>query len=300
MQYDFVGLGYCSNDHLCLLPSIPIDSKVRMQEHQIQGGGPAGTATVAAARLGWSAAFCSVVGDDPDGRQILADFVRENVATAGVRVRPGASSAIAYCWIDAPTGHRSVAWTAEGLDELRPDEVDMDLVRNARILHLDGHDPVAAIAAAKAAREAGTVVNFDCGTFRDGTEELMRLADILITSEEFARKYTGEDDLERAVRKLGEIGARVTGLTMGSRGSMALAPDGSILRCPTFNEVKVVDTTGAGDVFHTGFAIRYVETGDLLESMRFASAVSSLKCTKLGGRDGIPTRAEVEAFLAER
>jgi sugar/nucleoside kinase (ribokinase family) len=72
--------------------------------------------------------------------------------------------------------------------------------------------------------------------------------------------------------------------------------NGNILRCPAFS-IKPVDTTGAGDVYHTAFGVRYLETHDLMECMRFASAVSALKCLKLGGRTGISTRAQVDEFL---
>lgn len=295
---DFVGLGFCSNDYLSLLPEFPIDSKVQMLEHLVQGGGPAATSTVAAARLGLGAAFIGVTGDDEPGRWILRDFEAEHVSTRGMVVREGRRSPIAYCWIDAPTGRRSVAWTRGDLEELVPDEVDMELVRNAKVLHIDGHNPRAALAACKEARASGVIVNFDAGTLRDGVRELLPYVTILIASEQFARQYSGEQDLEKALLKLGEIGAEVTGVTMGDRGSMTL-DGGKILRCPAFR-VRAVDTTGAGDVYHTGFAVRYLETHDLMECMRFGSAVSALKCLKLGGRSGIPTRSEVDSFLAER
>ena len=82
---------------------------------------------------------------------------------------------------------------------------------------------------------------------------------------------------------------------MGKAGSMALE-GGRIVRCPAFR-VEAVDTTGAGDVYHAAFAVRYLETRDLYDCMRFASAVSALKCLKLGGRAGIPSRAQVDDFL---
>ncbi len=292
---DFVALGFCSNDHLCLLPEIPLDAKVQMLEHQIQGGGPAATAAVAAARLGVSSAFVGTIGDDSDGQAILREFQAEGVCTEALRVRSGCASPIAYCWIDQPSGKRSVAWTRGNLPELTPDEVDLAGIGQARILHLDGHQPRAALAAAKAARERGILVNLDAGTLRDGVPELLEYVDILIASEGFARQYSVESDLEKALPKLAKAGARVTGCTMGEAGSM-LYDQGKFIRCPAF-KVKVVDTTGCGDVFHAAFGIRFLETGDPAESQRFAAAVSALKCRKLGGRAGIPSRADVEEFL---
>lgn len=297
-KYDYIGLGFCSNDDISLLPHIPLDSKIKIITHTVQGGGPAATSTVAASRLGLSAAFIGVVGSDDAGGRILADFNSEGVYTGAVRVREGCESAIAYCWIDEPTGKRSVAWTRGNSAELSPGEVDLELVSNAKILHIDGHNPEGALAAAKKAKESGVLVNFDAGTLRDGAGDLLAYADILIASESFARGWTGRENLEEALKALsGDYGARVVGCTMGEEGSMVL--DGSkFVRCPAF-KVPVVDTTGCGDVFHTGFAVRYLQTQDLYECQRFAAAVSALKCRKLGGRAGIPSRGEVDEFLSK-
>jgi len=294
---EFVGLGFCSNDYLALLPEIPIDGKVQMLKHLVQGGGPAATSTVAAARLGLRSAFIGTVGDDEPGKWILRDFEAENVSTKGMAVRRGRMSPIAYCWIDAPTGKRSVAWTRGDLEELVPEEVDMEMIRGAKLLHIDGHNPKGALAAVKEARKHGVLVNFDAGTLRDGVAELLPYTDILIASEAFARQYSGENDLDKAIFKLAEIGAEVTGVTLGEGGSMVL-DHGKILRCPAFR-VKPVDTTGAGDTYHAAFGVRYLETHDLMECMRFASAVAALKCLKLGGRTGLPTREETDRFLSE-
>ena len=298
---DFIGVGFVSNDHLAILPFIPMDTKVRMLEHRILGGGPAGNSTAGAAALGMSAAFVGTVGDDADGRMILDTFARQNVDTSMVKVRKGASSAIAYLWIEEKTGNRSCAWTREGLTELEADAIDAAAIRAAKILHVDGHNPKAAIAAAKVAKEAGVLVCYDAGTHRDGMEELLPLADLLICSEEFILKLTGLKDAEEAVRQVWvKYRPKVCGATMGVRGSMCF--DGrDFVKCPAFAVEKVVDTTGCGDLFHTGFEIRYLETHDLLECQRFGAAVSALKCRGLSGRPpSAPTRAEVEDFLSLR
>ena len=297
-DFDYISLGFCSNDHLAVVPFIPHDTKVRIATHAIMGGGPAGNAAAGAALLGMRTAFVGTVGDDPDGRQILADFARQGVDTLMVKVRPGATSAIAYLWIEEKTGARSCAWTREGLDELSAGEIDAGAIARAKVLHLDGHNAAGAIAAAKVAREAGVVVNYDAGTIRDGMDELLPLADILVFSEECLLKKTGLANTEEAVREMwAKFHPAVCGATMGVRGSMCY--DGrDFVKCPAFPVEKVVDTTGCGDLFHTGFAVRWLETHDLLECQRFAAAVSAIKCRGLSGRPpAAPTRAEVEQFL---
>jgi sulfofructose kinase len=75
--------------------------------------------------------------------------------------------------------------------------------------------------------------------------------------------------------------------------------DGAIRQLPVFS-IEAVDTLGAGDAFHGGFALAVAEGHNVVEAMRFGAAVAGIKCTRLGGPTGSPTRAEVEAFLAER
>ncbi len=292
---EFVALGYCSNDHLCRVPSIPIDHKVEIIEHQIQGGGPAADAAVAAARLGLATMFLTSVGDDAEGRKILADLEAEKIDISGIPVRSGCGSPFANCWVDAE-GRRSVAWTHNKLKFLTAAELPLDRIAGAKVLHLDGHHPDAALAAAKHAKKHGVLVNFDAGTIRPGVETLVELADLLICSEHFARTFTGEQDLEKALRKLEKYRPQVLGVTMGCQGSMFLE-NGNIRRFPIF-ELPVVDTTGAGDSFHAGFAVKYLSDRNIARCARFASAVSGLKCGKLGARAGLPTLREVETFLA--
>jgi len=298
MKKDFISLGFVSNDHLAIVPFIPMDTKVKMLSHAIIGGGPAGNAAAGAVALGMDVAFAGTVGDDADGRMILDEFAREGVDSSMVKVRKGATSAIAYLWVEEKTGNRSCVWTREGLTELAADEIDPEAVAAAKILHLDGHNAAGAIAAAKVAREAGVLVNYDAGTHRDGMQELLELADLMVCSEEFILKLTGLKDAEEAVRQVyAKYKPKVCGATMGVRGSMCF--DGrDFVKCPAFHVEKVVDTTGCGDLFHTGFAIRYLETHDLMECQRFGAAVSALKCRGLSGRPpSAPTRAEVEDFL---
>ena len=347
MNIDYISLGFVSNDHLAVLPFIPQDTKVKMLSHAILGGGPAGNAAAGYAVLAASAgsaaagprvAFLGTIGDDADGKMILEEFAREGVETRFMKTRRGASSAIAYLWIDQPTGARSCVWTREGLDELTAEEIEgnseiVSLIEHAKILHLDGHNAAGAIAAAKIAKKAGVTIMYDAGTIRDGMEELLPLADLLICSGEFAvsvaagktalvkEPYT-RSEVEAAVRELyAKYEPKVCGATMGVNGSVAYDGE-NMVSCPAFHVQQVIDTTGCGDLYHVGFALRYSELCDarretrdagdvaqfsifnssfsiLLACQRFGAAVSALKCRGVSGRPpACPTRAEVEAFLA--
>ena len=290
------GIGYCGMDYLCVLPHIPLDDKVEIIESLMQGGGPAVTAIVAAARLGAATAFCGVVGDDERGSQILRGIVAEGVDTAGLKTRKNSASPAGFCWIDRQSGKRSIAWTRGSARPLKPHEIDRGLLCASDLLHLDGHQTSAALIAAKCARKHGVTVSTDAGTIMPGIEDLLELSGIVIASQPFAARYTGAHSPGTAVRKLFTAGRRFAGVTLGKRGSIGF--DGTrVLHCPPFEVPLVVDTTGAGDTYHGAFAFAAVQGRPWEECMRFATVVAALKCTRLGGRTGIPDLQTAERHL---
>lgn len=281
------GIGYCGMDYLCRVPHIPVDDKVELSESLIQGGGPCATALVAAARLGAKAAFCGAVGDDARGAQILRGLAEERVDVRGVRVRRRAESPAGFCWIEQATGRRSIAWTRGTAKPLGPRELDRNLIAKSHVLHLDGHQTQAALAAATLARRHGVAVSIDAGTLVPAIEELLAQCDLIVASEKFSARYTGDANPRRALKRLFAGPCRFAAVTLGKRGSVGY--DGKrFIACPPC-DVKVVDTTGAGDVYHGAFAFAYAAGKPWDECMRFATAVAALKCTAFGGRTGIPT-----------
>lgn len=300
--YDLVGLGYGGMDTYCVLPRIPHDDKVRIERLFRQGGGPASTATVAAARLGLRTALVSATGDDADGQEILRQLAAEGIDTRFVQVQPGTASPVAYCWIDAGSGARSIAWSLGTVSYLEAGDIDPAGFADTYGLHLDGHHPAAAARAAAAVHAAGGTVFLDAGTCNERTCGLLSHCDVVITSEPFARDWIGRDDPEAVIGRLHAQGVAWAGVTLGRRGS--IASDGRETVAMPFHPVEpTVDTTGAGDVYHGAFAARYVEfvkagrRPDLRACMRFATVVAGLKCRELGGRTAIPSRREVDALL---
>lgn len=292
------GIGYCGMDYLCRVPYIPLDDKVELSESLIQGGGPCATAMVTAARLGAKAAFCGAVGDDERGGLILKGLADERVDTRGVKVRRDIESPAAFCWIEQLTGKRSIAWTRGGAKPLSPREIDRDLICQSDVLHFDGHQTKAALAAAKLARQNGVAVSIDAGTLVADINELLARCDIIIASEKFAARYTGETSPQKALKRLFAGPCRFAAVTLGKKGSVGF--DGkTLIKCPPM-DVTVVDTTGAGDVYHGAFAYAYATGRTWVECMRFATAVAALKCRAFGGRTAIPDLKTTERFLRKQ
>jgi ribokinase len=292
---EIAGLGFCGLDYLCILPHIPVDEKVEIISNLVQGGGPAATAMVTAARLGAQTAFIGAVGDDHRGSAIIEGLKLENVDTQNIQVKPGKESPAAFCWIEKETGKRSIAWTKGSSLPLDASRIDPDFISSLKLLHLDGHNMEAAIKAARIAKEKGVIVSLDAGTILPGIETLVELADICIASETFANRYTGERNIQKAAEKLYQTGCLIAAITSGKNGVFAVTPNGTITK-EAFN-VPVTDTTGAGDVFHGAFAFAFIQGWEMEKVIEFASACAAIKCMKFGGRTGIPTLEEVNNFL---
>lgn len=296
VPFDVISLGYSAVDYLAVVPHLPeLDTKLLIEDFVRQGGGPGATAAVTAARLGARVAFVGVMGDDDFSDFMLRELARENVDTSRVIRCPNASSQFSFIMVEKGTGKRTIVWTRSDVPPLEPDQLDRDFITSCKVLHLDRHEPQAGIQAAQWVREAGGIVSMDAGTFVPGLTDLLPLVDVLIASHAFAQDATGLTDPAECARGLLD-NRRVAGVTCGERGSWFATSDGAEFHVPAF-EVKVIDTTGAGDVFHGTFAFGLAQDWDAVRCARFASAVAALKCTKLGGRTGIPTYDEAEALI---
>jgi sugar/nucleoside kinase (ribokinase family) len=201
--------------------------------------------------------------------------------------------------VDQPTGLRSILYTLGGMPELAPNEVPAGLIRSARALHLDGGHLEAARRAAEIAREAGVVVSFDGGAGEPWpeVESLLPLVDVLVVASRFAQQHSGESDpLAAGPALLGRFQPRQVVITDGVRGCWYWDADQQFHQ-PAFC-TEVIDTTGAGDVFHGAYLVALLEGWPPQKCLAFASATAALKCKEVGGRAGIPDRPQVEVFLA--
>lgn len=138
------------------------------------------------------------------------------------------------------------------------------------------------------------------GPVRGPMRDLVSHVDVLISGSGFVQGLTGETDLWRALEGALDYGPRIVVQTEGADGAYTVTrdPGGAEERfhTPAFS-CNVIDTTGAGDVFHGAYIVGLLHGWDVRETARFASAVSAIKCTRLGGRAGIPTFEETIAFL---
>jgi sulfofructose kinase len=296
MGFDVVGVGESSVQYTCLVPEFPEpDATVVMGGFDVQGGGAAATAMVTCARLGMRASLFAAVGDDGLGRFQQDALFGEGVDTGHLAVREGRQSVFSFVMVDQSTGTRTIVHNEGDLPELSEAELDRDTVHGAGCVLLDPYELDAAVKVGGWAREAGVPVVVDADAVVDGVSRLVAVADYLIGPVEFALGFANTRLIEKAVEYALSFGARVLILTMGRHGCRVIDRTRNFT-VPAFN-VDVVDTTGAGDVFHGACVVGIRKGWDLKRTAEFASAAAALSCTSLGPRQGIPRLAEVEHFL---
>lgn len=300
-MFDVVGLGCACVDFLGIVPYMPgLDDEIQMLAASRQGGGEVATALVALARLGSTASYVGQIGDDPSGDLITTEFEQYGVDTSHLLVERGATSQTSIVLVDDESGKRTILGVPFTASEIAPDQIRPGFVEKARYLLLDGTARQAALEAARRARSAGVPVVLDADVLAldSEIEALLDLTDILIPSKSFSQRFTGTENVEKALETFRSFGASIVLITLGEDGCVCHA-DGDIFHTPIF-EVDVVDTTGAGDVFHGAFVRGLLQDWQLAQTVEFAAAVAAIKCAKLGGRAGIPTAGEAASFLASR
>jgi len=298
VRADVVGIGQCSCDLVGALTDYPaVDQKSELEQLHIEGGGPVASALVALQRLGVSTAFCGRVGGDDFGTRIRAGLVAEGVDCEGLFTDWQGNSQIAFIAVDGQ-GRRTIFCHRGSSRPLQAHEADFGVLRSARVLHLDGQQTEAAVAAARVARDAGVITVLDGGTLRDSTWPLLPLVDHLVVSERFATQYAGAGTPLQQLEQLLETGTRAAVITAGDQGCWGQEPGGDVVFQSAF-PVDAVDTTGCGDAFHGGYIFGLLQGMSLTDRLRYAAAVAALKTRALGGRSALPNRAEVELFLVK-
>lgn len=299
--FEVVGIGANVHDTLITVPHYPNeDTKMRADNVTECGGGPCGTGLVAASKLGADCAYIGVLSGDSAGRFLLGDMQRFGVSAELVDVKQGYSAFSSFIWLASDTTSRTCVFDKGNLPKLELSDNQREAIKGAQILMVDGNELDAAVEAAKLARESGTKVLYDAGGLYDGIERLLPYADILIPSEEFAMGHTGEDSAENAARALFEkYHPNMVAVTCGKRGGVLYCGGDMFVHYPAF-AVDAVDSNGAGDVFHGAFAYALTRNMKYEDACIFSSAVSALKCTKIGAREGVPVLDEVKEFLKER
>jgi len=292
-RFDILGIGENATDTVLQLSEFPaLGSKVEMLGAHILPGGQVATALIACQRWGLRTHYVGAVGDDS-----AAELHRRELRRAGVHADlvhvPRTLSQMSFILIDTGSGERTIVWRRDPRLTVTPGFLQRGWVTSARLLHVDGHDPATTSVAASWARASGIPVVADLDHMSPGLLRLLPFVDFPVTSKEFPVDVTGEKNLLKALPQLyRKYGLRAICATLGVNG--ALAWDGSRFWYAPSYKVRVVDTTGAGDLFHAAFSYGILHGWDLQRILDFACAAAGLNCEVLGARGGISNLSKVK------
>ena len=293
---DVAGVGLNATDTIIRLPYFPaFNSKVEFRSSQVLAGGQVASAIVACSTWGLKTRYVGKIGDDSAGM-----LQREELERAGVDahwiVATNCQSQSSFILVDERNGERTVLWKRDPRLELLASEIRREWVVQSKLLHVDGHDCAAAAAAARWAHQASIPVTADLDNLYSGVEALLENVDYLISSREFPARLTGEQNLLVSLPRLRtRFGNRVVAATLGEEG--VLAWDGVRFHYSPAFEIVPVDTTGAGDIFHAGFAYAQIQGWDLARALEFSCAAAGLSCLAAGARGGIAPLDQIEDLI---
>ncbi len=290
-KIDVVVVGLNVVDILMRLPEVVrVGEKHEVKELVVQGGAPAGNAACTLARLGWRTGMVVRLGEDAISQLCRADYARYGVLPDLFIADPASSSAISVVQIDPHSGERTVFYSLAGSCRLQASDAPADVIRNARLVLVDGYEVDAALQTLRHAQaaEVASVVDIETGP-ADALKAMLALSGNAILPLGGAEELTGKQGPEETLRTLASLTAGQVIVTNGDRGSWAWSGDG-VHHQPAFR-VNALDTTGCGDSYHGAYASALLDGWRLELRMEFAAMVASLVAQEFGGRTGLPTRA---------
>lgn len=296
MKFDVVGLDSPCVDLAVNVQCFPQPNGAeRVQNLSWQGGGKVASGMIAAARLGMHCAIMGSVGDDKYGNFCIKDFQDHRIDTKPMYIRKSRTTNLDIVISDEESKGRSFVFYPGSAEMVREDELNEEYLSQSSYFYMADLDSVIQ-KAAKIARQKGAKIFMDADCYSDGLLTAISWIDIFIGSEFVYEKLCPpgksiKENCEALLKK----GAEIVMFTFGEKGCAGVSKEG-FFELSAFS-VKVKDTVGAGDVFHGAFLAAIIKGMKPKEAARFASGVAAIKCTRIGGRAGIPNWEVAERFL---
>ncbi|WP_150526644.1 sugar kinase [Roseibium sediminis] len=292
MQALFIGQAYI--DVTFLTDNLPTgDDKRIARDYAVSFGGNAVTAAFCCAKLGGKPDLLCSQADDWLARMFLDMAAKYGISVHGRKVRESSLS-----FIMPKDGKRAIVRCRDN-EFLHP--FPPLTLTGLKALHIDGHMPDAALHYAKSCRELGVLTSLDGGAVRENTDELLGYIDVPVVSERFCQqlgKSAGE-----TLAYLREKGCPVGAVTLGEHGTVWYANGGPDQFLPALDVPieKVIDSNGAGDVFHGAYIASFLKAPERtwLEHFTFARGASTHAIQHLGNEDSLPSLEDIEAAIAE-
>ena len=298
---DIIVVGSLNADLVVKSPRFPQPGEtISGEDLQIIPGGKGANQAVAAARQGVKTAMLGRVGSDSFAPFLVDNLNANQVDTSHVIVDSSATGT-AIIVVDS-NGQNSIVLSPGANGNVSPADVDSASFSSSKLLLLQLEIPTPTVLhAAQQARANGLTVILNSAPAKALPTELISTVDILIPNESELSLLTGlpVNDVasaEKAAKEILKQGVKTVIVTLGSKGAL-LVTDTQVKQVDTY-KVNVVDTTAAGDAFIGGFASAMLSGKTLEDSVRYGCACGALATTKFGAQPSLPTKEEVEKFIA--
>ncbi len=286
---DVLVIGRSCLDYIAVVNQFPDENqKLPLEFRLTEGGGQGGTSSCCIARLGGRVAYVGKLGDDDEGRFCLKRLEDFGITMEFVEIVSGGKTPVAYVFITADSGARSIIYERNTLPKIKIDATLKKLITQTGVALLD---PEVTYLGGQLKKVAGSNVKviYDSERWREGIEDIMNTADYFIPSSEFLEADELQFHDMSFNQRIIKLNNMVTGnliVTHGEKGAYYIT--GDTLYHVAAPEVNAVDTVGAGDNFHAAFALALAKGFDLHQMVKFSVAVASLSCEQYGGRKGVP------------
>src|SRR6266516_4904140 len=312
MSYSMIlVVGSLNMDEIVTVPRPPLLGETLLGAGSLKlvPGGKGANQAVSMARLGAPVAMAGRVGSDPFGEQLLKALLADKINTGLIAIDQQEASGTAFIFL-SPNGENAIIVASGANMHVGQDRVQLtnifEAIARARALVLQLEIPLETVKTLIATgRNAGIPVVLNLAPAQPLTWEALRQLQVLIVNEIEASLLAGQqinrrEDAHVVATALHKQGIPIVVITLGDQGAMLASDDGTGTAQTIYQpapKVLVVDTTAAGDCFAGAFTVALTEGQSLEDALHFAVYASALKVTKFGAQPGLPTRAEVDAFL---
>ncbi len=285
-------IGHASYDISLFLESFPEENiKSETTEYIEGGGGPAANAAYLLTKWGVSCGFAGLIGNDRYGTNVVDEFTNAGTEISCLEVRKDYSTPLSIIMVNKSNGSRTIINRKSQLSSMNVDSKALGELR-PNVLLFDGHEMNASKQAMKMYPQAVTIL--DAGSLRDSTRILAQMVDYLVASERFAASLSGVKALnpgnyENCFNNLAELNKKNVVITLGERG-LLYGSKGNIHLMHAY-KAEVLDTTGAGDVFHGAFAYGILNGIEYEKTLKLASIAAAMSVEAKGARNSIPDLA---------
>ncbi len=255
------------------------------------GGGPAAVAAVTLSRLGIKTAIVGTIGNDSDGKEVMAIFEKEGVDTTGISIGIGATSSSVIV-ASRENSARAIS-TRQPVMQAPINNAAKSLISSATWVHVD-QVGIKQLREINLLRGTGPLISFDAGY---GVENFdAATVDLFVPTEDQMKLRYPAKDLCDAVTTDATKASNIVVATQGSSGSTGYSSESGLVSAPGFPG-EIVSTLGAGDVFHGALLAQLIQGQSLQNALFGANATAVLSCRGLDGQSKIPTSSELAAFL---